>query len=309
MWVSDAPTGTYKNHSLSSKIREKAVALSQFMMFADTEPGFGKGKGGAHTITRVHDLPLASAVDEQGELPSGRPLIDTISATPVEWGYKVKLTEFEENLTHFDLRNKVQRALRNQLRLTMDKMAADAYKLTPIKVAASGAGVATFDTDGTQSNETAVNMDITILGQLRDYLVGDLKAPPYDDGSYVMIATTKALRGLKSDANYRTWFAPQNSNALVTGEVKGIEGIRIIETNHFGALDNSINSGASGEAILFGADAVFLATVAEPELRRGVAQDLGRFSEVGWVGTLQAGLTWTSATTARVLHWTSLTLT
>lgn len=308
MWVSDAPTGTYKNFALSSKIREKAVANSQFMMFADTEPGFGKNKGGALTITRVHDLPLATAVDEQSELPSGRPLIDTISATPVEWGYKVKLTEFEENLTHFDLRNKVQRALKNQLRLSMDKMAADAFKLTPIKACSSSATAVTFDTDGTMSSDPTNNMTVAHLGAMRDYLVGDLKAPPYEDGSYIMIASTKALRGLKNDTTYSTWFAPQNSQALVTGEIKGMEGIRIIESNHFNALDNSINAGVTGEAILFGADAIFLASVAEPELRRGVSQDLGRFTEVGWVGTLQAGLVWTSAATARVIHWTAATL-
>ncbi len=310
MWVSDAPTGTYKNHALSSKIREKAVANSQFMMFADTEPGFGKNRGGALTITRVHDLPLATAVDEQAELPSGRPLIDTISATPVEWGYKVKLTEFEENLTHFDLRNKVQRALKNQLRLSMDKMAADAFKLTPIKCCSASTSpyTLTVDTDGTMSSDPTGNLNVNLLGLMRDYLVGDLKAPPYEDGSYILIGTTKALRGIKADTTYKEWFAPTTSQPIVTGEIKGIEGIRIIETNHFSALDNSINSGVTGEAILFGADAIFLASVQEPELRRGVAQDLGRFTEVGWVGTLQAGLVWTGATNARVMHWTAATL-
>lgn len=307
-WVADAPTGTYRNFSLSSKIREKAVAMSQFMMFADTEPGFGKGKGGAHTITRVHDLPLATYLTETEELPSGRPLIDTISASPVEWGYKVKLSEFEENLTHFDLRNKIQRALKNQLRLSMDKMVADAFKLTPIKAAASDATTLTVDTDGTQSNETVVNLNPELIGQMRDYMVGDLKAPPYDDGSYICIASTKALRGIKSASSYLSWQAPTTAVPFITGEIKGIEGIRFIESNHFSALDNSINSGASGEAILFGADAVFLATVQEPELRRGISSDLGRFTEVGWVGTLQAGLVWTSAATARVMHWTSATL-
>ena len=60
---------------------------------------------------------------------------------------------------------------------------------------------------------------------------------------------------------------------------------------------------------MFGADAVFLANVEEPELRRGVAVDLGRNFDLGWVGTTQAGLTWDTASTTRVLHWTASDMT
>lgn len=305
-WVADAPSGVYKNFSLSSKVRDAAVAMSQFMTFADTEPGFGKGKGASHTITRVHSLPLATTVDEQTELPSGRPLIDTIAVTPEEWGYKVKMTEFETNLSHFDLTSKVQRALRDQLRLTMDKMVADAFKLTPYKVTSASATTIATDTDGTMSSNPTGNMTATHIGLMRDILSGDLKAPPFADGSYVMIGSTFALRGIKGDSVYREWIAPTTRQPFLTGEIPGIENVRIIETNHFSALDNSIGtSGESGEAIMFGADAVFMATIEEPELRRGVAADLGRFFEVGWVGTTQAGLVWDSASQTRALHWTA----
>ena len=276
------------------------------MVFADTEPNFGKNKGGTHTITRVHNLPLATSVDENTELPSGRPLIDTVAVSPLEWGYKCKLTDFETQLTHFDLKSKVQRALRDQLRLTMDNMVADAYKSTPIKVTSTSASAISFDTDGTMSNNPTNNLNAAHVGLMRDYMMGDLKVPPFADGSYVLIGSTFALRGLKSDSNYREWLAPTTRQPFITGEIPSIEKVRIIETNHFDALDNSIGtSGESGEAIMFGADAVFLATVQEPELRRGVATDLGRFFDVGWVGITQAGLVWDTASTARAIHWTA----
>jgi len=147
------------------------------------------------------------------------------------------------------------------------------------------------------------------LGEMRDYMMGDLKVPAFADGTYVLIATTHALRGLKLDDDYRTWLSSSTAAPLITGEIPKIENIRIIETNHFDALDNAIGgAGETGEAILFGADAVYLATVQEPELRRGLAVDLGRFFDLGWVGTTNAGLVWDSATTARVMHWTSTSL-
>lgn len=305
-WVADAPSGTYRNHALSSKIRDAAVAASVFMPFMDVEPGYGKGKGGTLNLTRVGNLPLADTVDENTELPSGRPLISTVALSPSEYGYKVKMTEFETNLTHFDLRNKVQRALRDQLRLTMDRMCARALKTTPIKVTSTSATAISFDTDGTMSNNPTHNLSVAHLGLMRDYLAGTLKCPPFADGSYVLIGSTFALRGIKSDDAYRNWFSPTTSKPIMTGEIPSIENIRIIETNHFDALDNSIGtSGESGEALLFGADAAFLANVEEPELRKGLPTDLGRFYDVGWVGTTAAGLVWDLASQARCLHWTA----
>ena len=306
-WSADAATGVYKNHALSGKIRDAAVAMSQVIGFADTEPNFGKGRGDTVTITRVHNLPLASTVDEMTELPSGRPLVDTKSVTVEEWGYKVKLTDFEVNLTHFDLKNKIQRALRDQLRLTMDKMSADALKTTPYKVGATSATAIVEDTDGTMSTTTTVNLNVLHVQLMRDIMMGTLKAPGFGDGSYVLIGSTKAIRGIKSDSNYQTWHSGTTSRPFVTGEIPNIENVRIIESNHFSAFSNSIGSGGvTGEAVMFGADAFFQATAQEPELRRGVATDLGRFFDVGWVGTTQAGLTWDSASTVRALHWTSL---
>ena len=81
----------------------------------------------------------------------------------------------------------------------------------------------------------------------------------------------------------------------------------LIETNHFDALANAIGTGSVlGEAIFFGEDPVALATVDEPELRAGIPEDLGRFRDTGWVGTLEAGLIWDLAASARVVYVGSL---
>ena len=41
-WEFSAPSGVYKNNSLSSKLREQSIVESKFMDFVRTEPGFGK---------------------------------------------------------------------------------------------------------------------------------------------------------------------------------------------------------------------------------------------------------------------------
>ena len=304
-WTFDAPSGVYKDHALSSRIREAAIADTQFMRFTRPEPNFGKGKGQSVTIPRIFPLAKAARVSEMERLPSGRPSIDTKSITVSEWGFKIPMTEFEKNLTHFDLTNQYQRLLRDQMKLTMDDMAAEAFKLTPIKYVPHTTG-ATVTTNGTAGATANTNLAISDLRQIHDYLRG-LKAPKYRNGKYVGILSTKAARGIKNDPEYKDWFAPQGSGPLVDGRLRDVENFMLFETNNDDSLDGALGTGAAlGEAIFFGDDGVALATVDEPELRAGIPEDLGRFRDVGWVGTLEAGLVWDLASYARVVHVTSL---
>jgi len=304
-WTWDAPTGTYKNHALSEKIREAAAAEALFAQFVSPEPGYGKMKGEAVTITRFSQLPLAGRVSETERLPEGRPAISTKTQVVSEWGFKSPMTELEELLTHFDLRSKMQRMLKTQMKLTMDKMVADALKTTLIKVVNIG-GTVTVTTNGVPFGARTTNLTIAELRQIRDFLSGTLKAPGFKNGNYVGVLSTKAARGIKNDSEYKDWLSPTTSEPFTTGRMRDVEGISLFETNHFSALDNTIGTGdVAGEAIFFGDDGGFLATVLDPELRIGLSEDLGRFREIGWYGVLEAGLTWDNAAEARVMHVTS----
>ena len=304
-WVLDAPSGVYKNHALSSNIRKEAIADVQFMKFLRPESGYGKGKGENITITRILQLPLATRVSEQDRLPDGRPAIQTKSLTVSEWGFKIPMTEFEKNLTYFDLTNPFQSMLRDQMSLTMDKMCADALKTTLTKYIPLLAG-SVLDTDGTVTDTADKNLDVADLRRIHDELRG-LKVPAYRGGRYIGILSTRAARGIKNDPEYKDWIAPTSSEPLMSGKLKNIEGFDLYETNHADAMDDLVGaSTTTGEAIFFGADAGFLAVIEQPELRAGVlSEDLGRFRELGWVGTIEAGLTWETAALSRVIHVTS----
>lgn len=301
-WVWDAPTGTYRNHALSSNIRREAVADAIVMKFLRPESGYGKKRGDTITITRILALPLAGKVSETDRLPSGRPAISTKSVTVSQWGFKIPITEFEKNLTHFDLTNPFQQSLREQMSLTMDVMAADALKTTPYKLVPQVSG-SSFDTDGTTNATADKNLDIGDLRILWDEMKGVLKIPPFRNGKYVGILSTRAARGIKNDPEYKDWLAPTTSSPLTTGRLIDVEGFALFESNHTDALNDLVGaSTTTGEALFFGADAGFLVVVQNPEIRAGIPEELGTFQEIGWVGTLEAGLTWEVAAQARVIH-------
>lgn len=304
-WQFDAPTGTYRNFSLSKDIRREAIADGQFMKFARAEPGYGKQSGESVTITRILKLPLANRVAEHDRLPSGRPAIETKQVSVAQWGYKIPMTEFEKHLSHFNIMDPFQASLRDQMTLTLDKMVADAYKLTPVKYVPTATG-GTFTTNGVAGALSDRNWGIQDLRRIHDYLHGDLKAPAYKNGKYVGVLSTKAARGLKNDPEYKDWLAPTTSEPLISGRLKDVEGFALFETNHFDALKNLVGSSTTtGEAVFFGADAVGLLKVLDPEIRAGIPEELGTFREVGWVGTIEAFLVWEKASLARVVHGSS----
>lgn len=304
-WTFDAPSNTYRNHSLSTNIRQQAIADAQFMKFFSPEPGYGKRKGDSHTITRVLALPLANRVSETDRLPSGRPAIETKTVSVSQWGFKIPMTEFERDLTFYDLNPQFQKTLRDQIKLTMDKMAADAMKLTPVKYVPTSTG-GTFSTNGIAATLSDRNLQVQDLRRLYDRLHGDLKVPTYKNGKYVGILSTLAARGLKNDPEYKDWLAPTTSDPLITGRLRDVEGFMLIETNHYDALDNSVGSSTTtGEAVFFGDDAGRLLSVRDPEIRMGNAEELGTFQEIGWVGTLEAFLVWEKASLARAIHLSS----
>lgn len=304
-WKYDAPSGTYRNFTLSKDIRKQAIADAQFMKFLRAEPGFGKKSGESVTITRVLKLPLAARVNETDRLPSGRPAIETKQVNVSQWGYKVPVTEFEKHLSHFNIMDPIQAALRDQMTLTMDVMAAAALKKTPIKYVPTASG-ATITTNGAASGVSDRNLGIQDLRRIHDYLHGDLKAPMYKNGKYVGIMSTKAARGIKNDPEYKDWLAPSTSEPLISGRMKDVEGFALLETNNFDSLANLVGtSTTTGEAIFFGADAAGLLRVMDPELRAGLPEELGTFQEVGWVGTIEAFLVWEKASLARAVHLSS----
>lgn len=307
-WTLDAPAGVYKNHALSSNIRMAAVADSRFMQFVRGERDYGRNRGGSISITRVFPLPRATRVAELDRLPTGRPLVDTKAIEVDEWGFKTETTRFEENLTHFNIRNPFQQALRDQLRLTIDAMVADAFKLTPIKYTPKAAGAGAFTTNGTPGDTADANLSIADLRKIHDYMKGTLKAPTYRGGRYIGILSNKAARGIKNDAEYKAWLSPTIASPMLDGRLLDVEGFALFESNNDWALNNSIGgSGVLGEAVFFAADPVALAVVENPELRTDpYAQDLGRFRQFGWVGTIGAGLVWDVAAHARVVHVSSL---
>lgn len=304
-WLFDAPTGVFRNHALSSDIRMQAMRDAIFLQFASPEKGYGKGKGAAVTITRILQLGLAGRVSDVDRLPTGRPAVDTKQVAVSEWGFAIETTEFEEDLTHYDMTNRFQRMLRDQMKLTMDNMHADANRLTPVigvPTTASNLTIETVAIGGPATLAANSNLTVAHLRVIKDRLTQDQVAPPFKNGLHVGVLTTRAARGIKNDPEYKDWFAPTENTIKGAARLRDVEGFALFVTNHQDAMDDTLGTpGVCGEAHFFGEDHAFSAVVRDPEIRAGMPEDLGRMRKVGWVGTIEAGQTWDTAATTRTI--------
>ena len=310
-WDFDAPAGVYRNHKLSSQLRKASIAETKFMQFVKPEPGYGKKKGESVTITRVSSLtePTDARLTEGREIPQDDLTITTVAITVSEWGRSVPFSSFAQDLSAFDIKGTVQAALKDQMKLTMDKAAAAAFKACKIKAIPDGVSSLVFDTDGTPSTSATANINMYHVEQIRDYMFSTLLIPPYSGDDYIGLIATKGKRGIMNDPAWEPWQRYTTPEKKYNSEIGKIENIRFIEVNNANALSGAKGTGSVlGEAVIFGADAVAMAIVEDPELRAEQGKDFGRKFAIAWYGILEFGEIWDTANAgeAKIIHVTSL---
>lgn len=309
-WTLDAPNGVFKSHEMSSKLRYASIAQCKFMQFVSPEPGYGKGKGDSITISRIANVtePTDGRLSETQRIPEDDFTITTVAITVTEWGRSVPFTSFSQDLAKLDLENGVQKKLRDQMKLVMDKAAAAAFKTAKVKAVALTASTIQFDTAGAATAPAVSNLKVYHVEQIRDYLYNTLLADPYEGDDYICLLNTKAKRGLVTDSAWQDWHKYTDPQAKYNGEIGRLENIRFIEVNNNNALSNAIGTGGvCGEAVFFGSDAVAMAVAMDPELRAAIPQDFGRQKSVAWYGILEFGMIWDTANPgeAKVVHLSS----
>ncbi len=311
-WTFDAPAGVYKNHALSSAIREAAIAETKFMQFVTPEPNYGRQKGESITITRISNIdePSDGRLAEADRISEDELVITTTSVTVSEWGRAVPYTSLNEDLSHIDLNSKIQKKLRDQMKLTLDTAAAAAFKANQVKAVSLGVNSIQFDTGGAPTAVAQANLNVFHTERIRDFMHADLNIPPFMGDDYMGMVSTKAKRGIMDDPAWEPWNRYTTPENKFRSELGRLEQIRYVEVNHNSALSNAIGlNGVVGEAVFFGEDPTFLALVTDPELRTEVPGDFGRKRAVAWYAILEFGNTWGDSANAgenRVIHFTSL---
>jgi N4-gp56 family major capsid protein len=290
-WTLDAPTGVYKSHAMSERLYYSAIANAVMMDFVMPLDGFGRKRGETMTLTRVSALtePSDSSLSETDRIPEDTFSIGTTSVTVSEFGRSVPFTSLSEDLSEYNVRNPIQRRLRDQLGLVLDTKAATAFKDTQIKYSIDGLTSASTGTSGSFSSTSAENMNVYHVEEIRDLMRATYSIPPYDGGDYVGVFNTLGLRGIKRDASWEEWKKYTEPQAKFNSEVGRMEEVRFVESWHSNAFGQVGTGSVLGEGVVFGAECVGLAEALTPEIRVqiNVGDDFGRSHAAAWYGILE----------------------
>jgi len=303
-WAYDAATGVYKNHHISGKLLEAAAREFKFVPFTQKVDDFGKGMGETVTLLYYNPLsdPSSAILDEDTRIPIDTLTQATQSITIKEWGRGVEYTSLAEQLSKFDPKTAAQKALKDQMRQSMDVAAADQFCGTDAKVIFIPTSLTggTWDIDGTPSTQATKNVTKHHLSAIRDYMAKDLHVPFYEGEHYIGLFSTKALRGLRDDRVIEAWnLYLRKGDLIYRGEVGQVESVRCIEITNDSALSNSKGlSNILGEGVIFGDDAVARIEIEFPHLRAqpNFQGDFGRRKAVAWYGTVAFGVKFPVAT-------------
>lgn len=311
-WVPDYPSGVMRNHALSKKLRYASIAECKFMQFIKPEPGYGQRMGDTITIPRVRNTaePTSAVLSRSSKIPIDALALSNRAITVSEYGRGIEFSEESQLLSTFDPEDMIQKTLKKQMKLTLDTVAATAFKACQIRYAPTSIAGGVFTTDaGVTSSIALANVSISHMKVIRDYFMDTIHTEPYQGDNFVALASTKALRGIKDDPEFLAWRQYiQPEMAFFRGEVGMVEGIRFVEVNHTNALANNKGTGSVlGEMIVFGEDPVVVAEVKSPELRAAIPSDFGRQRAIAWYGLLAFGEVWNTANDgeARIIYVTS----
>mgnify|MGYP001607900044 FL=1 len=273
--------------------------------------GLGRRSGETVTIPRTRNIgePTTGIVTEQNKIPIDTFLMSTVAITVSEFGRGVEFTHKSDILSSFDIKNSIQKALKDQMQLILDTRAARAFKLAQLTYTPTGPAGGTIETAAASTVVASSNLTFKHLGLIRDIMRQDYHMPFYGQGHYVGLLSTKAARGIKADTTFQEMTKYLKPADLVYNSAIGkAEQIVIVEVNHATALSNNRGTDSVlGEAVFFGSEAVGLAEVETPEIRMAIPGDFGRAHAAAWYGIFEYGILWDTSNDgeARIVFVTS----
>ena len=311
-WTPDITSGVSRNHALSGDLRFASIAETLAVQFARPEPGFGAHMGDTVTIQRIRNIaePTSAVLTQSGKVPIDPMAMSTRSITVTEFGRGVGYTRLVQLLNKFDPENAIQKSLKKQLKLTIDTVAGTAIKNGQIRFGPTSGIGGTFTTDAGVTPVTGTNnMTVAHIKIIRDYLRKTLHVDPYQGQVYMVLASTKACRGVKDDPEFHSWRQYlRPGEVFFNAEIGEVEKCRFIEIVHDNVLTERGTGSAVGEAVFFGDDILSLAEVEAPELLAGIPGDFGRQRSVAWYGVIGVANTWGDSPNdgeARSVYFTS----
>lgn len=303
-WSVSADGGHLANPKLSEKLRFSSYEMARFRQFCNVKEDGMKQRGETMNFDKILKLATGGGtVSETSTVPSDKFTITKGTITVTEYANKIPYTGKLEALSEFDIKNPVQKRLRDDMKDALDVAAGAQFTAAEFKAVLVSTTSVTFTTNGTATATATANLHTNTVRQIVSYMKKK-NIPFYDNNGYVCVGAIDSIGSLY-DA-FQALIQYTKPELMFAGEVGRYYSCRFVEENN--VLSTTIGSGSAyASACFFGDDAVMEGIAVAEELRADTPSDLGRSKAIGWyyLGGFEKIWDWSTDSQENIVHVTS----
>lgn len=330
LWSVPSEGGYLYSDNLSDYLRFSLQPLCKFRQLCDAkDDAIGLHEGATYRWNVYSDVASAGGpIGETERMPETNFTIGQRSLTILEFGNSVPYTGKLEALGEHDVKDIINKTLRDDCKKVLDRAAAYQFFQTPLRVAPTGGNSATsvtLTTNGATATTNNLAMGNGHVKAIVD-LMKERNIAPFEGDDYACISHPTTLRGFKNDLESIHQYTDSGIAKIYSGEVGRYESTRFLEQNNipkghandaafnkttgsanniYTATDAAWDNGLSSWALFLGADTVIEAPVIPEEIRAKLPGDFGRDKAIAWYYMGEFGLCHDVAADARIVMWDS----
>lgn len=294
--------GNWTNPYLTDRLRHVSQPLFKLRQFIDAKEAMGRKVGDTFLFDKFGNVATqGGTLVETNTIPETQYASTQGTAIITEYGNAVPFTSKLDSLGQFEVDAVTERALRDDMVKVLESAAANQFVATEFIAVCSSTASVVFTTNGTATATATADLTASNTRSIVDFMDKKL-VPRYDGENFICIASVAALSGMHADTGAGGWqevskYTETYAANIFRGEVGMFYHTRFV--NETGFLSNAIGSGASrGQAVFFGADAVYEAVAIPEEIRVKIPQDFGRDMGLAWYALLGFKIVWNFANDA-----------
>lgn len=311
LWGTNSLGGYMYSLRLSKVLRYAIQPLVKFRQMCDVKDatGQGKNKGDRYNWNVYSDVATqGGALTETAVMPETNFTITQGTLTMTEYGNSVPYTGKLDDLSEHDVKEVIDKVLKNDAKKAFDAAAYAQFNATPLRVTPTGGNsttALTLDTDGTPSVANNIAMQKEHVKLIVD-LMKERNIPPWMGDDYAALGHPSTFRRLKNDLEAIHQYTDRGFAMILNGEIGRYENVRFAEQTN--VAKEAWSNGLSNWAFFMGNDTVAEAIAIPEEMRGKIPTDYGRSRGIAWYYLGGFGIVHGTAdvANARIVKWDSL---
>lgn len=304
LWAVNSLGGYLSAKNLDKYLRMQLVPEYKFRQFCDYKDASmqGKKKGDTYhwdVFSRI--ATGGGTLVETNTIPESQFTITQGTLTITEYGNSVPYTGKVEDLSELDVKNMINKVLKDDVKDTLDEAAYNEFNETLLRVYptdSTSTTAVTLTTNGTVGGTSSKALLKGHIGAIVD-LMKERNIPPYTGGDYYALSWPSTYRSLKNDLQSVYQYTTEGFGMIMNGEIGRFENVRFVEQTSIAKAGTTYTDWA----FFFGGDTVAEAIAVPEEIRAKIPTDYGRSKGVAWYYLGGFGLIHSDVTNSRIIKW------